>query len=295
MKAVFENIKYFCEFYRDPEWWKHVLVVIVSDGRTKINPETLTILSAMGCYADGLIQEAVNGKPVTAHFFESTSQVCLSPDNKFYSAAQNHLMPVQTLFLLKEKNAKKINSHRWFFNAVCEAVNPEVCMLLDVGTKPTKRSFLRLYRTFQINPNVGGACGEIAAELGKGCSAVFNPLVAAQNFEYKMSNILDKPLESVFGFIAVLPGAFSAYRYRAICGAPLNAYFKGESMHGKASVSEANMVSRLSLDDHIYFSSTLLKIVFSALKLSPRRMRTGFYATSRTHKLKPMSLTDFLS
>jgi chitin synthase len=31
-----------------------------------------------------------------------------------------------------------------------------------------------------------------------------NPLVAAQNFEYKMSNILDKPLESLFGYITVL-------------------------------------------------------------------------------------------
>lgn len=62
-----------------------------------------------------------------------------------------------------------------------------------------------------------------------------------------MSNILDKPLESVFGYITVLPGALSAYRYHALQNdetghGPLSQYFKGETLHGQhADVFTANM------------------------------------------------------
>jgi len=79
-----------------------------------------------------------------------------------------------------------------------------VCVLLDVGTQPGPDSIYHLWKAFDINSSVGGACGEIVALKGMFWKNLLNPLVAAQNFEYKMSNILDKPLESIFGYITVL-------------------------------------------------------------------------------------------
>ncbi|KAF8915913.1 putative chitin synthase [Mucidula mucida] len=202
LHGVMLNIRDICKTKQSKYWrtqaeqgnpgWQRITVALIVDGLEAMDKSVLDILATVGVYQDGVMKKQVDGKDTVAHIFEYTTQLSVDATPQLVlpqASDPNNLVPVQIIFVLKAKNQKKINSHRWLFNAIGKMLNPESCVLIDAGTKPGHKSIYYLWEAFYNDPNLGGCCGEIHAMI-KGGKKLLNPLVAAQNFEYKMSNIL---------------------------------------------------------------------------------------------------------
>lgn len=165
--------------------WQRIVVALIADGLEPMDTAVLDVLATLGCYQDGILKKAVDGKPTVAHIFEYTTQLSIDATPQLVQPQPgdpNDIVPVQIIFCLRQVNTKKVNSHRWLFNAIGRQLDPEICVLLDAGTKPGHKALYHLWEAFYNNLNLGGACGEIHAMINKGMK-LFNPLVAAQNFE----------------------------------------------------------------------------------------------------------------
>ena len=136
-------------------------------------------------------------------------------------------------FAIKHRNQGKIESYKWFFKGFWDYMNPQYTQMIDVGSIPCWYSISTLIMHMETFKQVGGVWGEIEClippvkEDGTPVSFAESVILRAQYVEYKLSHYLDKALESVFGFVSVLPGAFSAYRWECINGQPINEFLKG--------------------------------------------------------------------
>jgi len=99
-------------------------------------------------------------------------------------------------------------------------LNPKYAQIIDCGSIPLWNSISYIVKHMEKYKHIGGACGEIEViipdknpENNQSFSMFESILLRSQYVEYKVSHYVDKATESLFGFVSVLPGAFSTFRW----------------------------------------------------------------------------------
>ena len=218
-------------------------VVIIQDGLEKLHEKMAEFGKSMNLFNIDEIQR--DAPPNSLHCFAAELQYAKSP-TEFYPK-------ISVITGIKQSNKGKLNSHRWFFKCMCQHVNPKYCVLIDCGTIPQDDAIYWLVDEMENYDNVGGVCGEIRVLDPKYCYFI----ETAQDIEYRVSHIMDKSLESLFGFVTVLPGAFSGYRWKYLNGEPLDEhYFYAIRPDAKVNCFFANM---FLAEDRVLGAALLLR------------------------------------
>ncbi|KAI4265194.1 MAG: hypothetical protein L6R38_009593, partial [Xanthoria sp. 2 TBL-2021] len=276
--------------------WQKIVVCVICDGIDPCDRGVLDVLATIGVYQDGVMRKDIDGRETVAHIFEYTTQLSVTAHGQLQRPLDDEpstIPAVQLIFCLKQKNSKKINSHRWLFNAFGRILNPEVVISIDAGTKPRTKSILALWQAFYNDHHLGGASGEVHAMLGRRGKQLRNVLVAAQNFEYKVNTMLDKPLESVFGYLTVLPGAFSAYRFRAVLGRPLEQYFNGDPLLAER-LGNKGLKGMGIFKRNLYLAEDRI-LCFELVTKADSKWHLSYVKFAKAETDTPASMADFIT
>ncbi|KAJ3544833.1 hypothetical protein NM208_g2839 [Fusarium decemcellulare] len=263
LQSVFENIQSLAIRVNSKTWgkdsWKKVVVCILIDGMHSFEYSTLLSLK----------HDPGQNRPA------------LAPMSS----------PVQLMLLLKASNSGKLNSYRWMYNAFAKVLDPNVTVHVDVGTKLGQQALYKLWKEFDLDPMLGAACGEITCSTNGNWLNLLNPIVAAQNFEYKVGFQLDRAFESATGFLSLLPGACSAYRYAGSAGEPLEDMLLGDPTWTEAHDRDPLALSPVNLNRHLADDRV---ICFQIISKKNTRWLLKYVPSKATTDI-PMTTTDFIN
>ena len=121
LHSVMQNIREIVNLKKTEFWnkggpaWQKIVVCIVCDGIDPCDKEVLDVLATVGVYQDGLMKKDVDGNKTVSHIFEYTTQLSVTANQELIIPREegpSTMPPVQLMLCLKQKNNKKINSHR---------------------------------------------------------------------------------------------------------------------------------------------------------------------------------------
>ncbi len=238
LAAIQQNINYLMDIGRE-DIATGITVCIIADGQAKMSDSMASMLTDLGLYG----AEYAEDTNVDLHLFESrlsalalheqvgdrqTDDAPSSNWQAIYTAAgydHEHLITShpttmvtpRVLFCLKPRNAGKLDSHWWFFQVFCAALQPKYCVQMDVGSVPQAQTLYLLRSHLENNPDVGAATNSLLTPEPRNFGDVLS-LWQYTNFAF--ANFIHSPAEQLSGYVSVMCGQFSLFRWRALSQTP---------------------------------------------------------------------------
>lgn len=137
---------------------------------------------------------------------------------------------IQLAIVAKVLNAGKLDSHWWLYKPFCETINPQLVYQMDTGSCIRQDALLVIFSEFESNPLTAAVAPRVLPPEPAG---TLNVLEEWQFGSLAAGAFVDWPLEVASGYLSVIPGQFSAMRWKAIKPMrdgnvqPLDVYFEG--------------------------------------------------------------------
>lgn len=198
---------------------REFVICILVDGLDNMSAGFAQYAESIGIYNPGQLDPKAD-----FHMFESrieratllttldTKSITHSSDS---SILRGYSVPQRVILFVKKQNRGKLDSHRCFFEMICNFYSSAYFVQIDVGTAPKRDALYHMWKELQHNPNLAAtaARSQLPVPENKG-----DLLSVWQFCDIAMERIVNWPTEILVGNLSVLPGQLSLTRISSITG-----------------------------------------------------------------------------
>jgi len=209
-------------------------VVVVFDGMEHMHPSCEALVSSLVGSSTGISELRGASRFAASCTFFSAVPV----------QSQMEYPNLNLNLIIKRDNRGKANSLEWFFRSFCPAYRPVYAITTDAGTVFSPRALEVIDATFRARPRVAALCNQTnmltAAEEGVTDTYFQAALRSAQQYEKGDTCSVSIACFSDFGFIPILPGFTSAFKYSEIQGRALDVFLATQNHESGAGFATQN-------------------------------------------------------
>ena len=200
-------------------------VVIIADGRNRIDPDVLHFFRRAELLDTGRSFSALGE---TVRLSRQRAGKIMTDLGVVADLADE----VNFAICVKNQNCGKLHSHALFFQQICPVLDPELCYQLDVGTVVGASAISKLVAYMAAEPDVAAAASRIRTSAPQGAAST---LSIWQYMDFVMQKAVTWPTEVASGYLSVIPGQFCVFRWSAVSAPtshsggerPLDTYLRG--------------------------------------------------------------------